>query len=77
MATTYSLRMRFRDSNDRIISFTVTPAKTPVKVDDVIDHMNLIISTNSFYTYTGGNIVSKVDAVLIATEEDEIEIDVG
>ncbi len=74
MAATCSLRMRFLDSNERIVSFTVTPAKTPVVVSDVTDLMDLIITTNAFYTYTDGDIVSKVDAVLITTEKDELDI---
>ena len=64
------LRLRFRDSNGRIISFTVNPPKEPVSVSDATALMNMIISTNTFYTYTGGAIVEKVD-VQLHTEEIE------
>ncbi len=64
MDTTKRLRLRFRDSNDRIISFSITPARVPVNVSDVLALMELIIGTDSFYTYTGGSIVEKLDANL-------------
>ncbi len=64
MVTTKRLRMRFLDSNDRIVSFSITPARVPVNVNDVLAVMELIISTDSFYTYTGGSIVEMIDANL-------------
>ncbi len=64
MDTTKRLRLRFRDSNDRIVSFTITPARVPVNVNDVQEVMDLIIGTDTFYTYTGGSIVKKLDANL-------------
>ncbi len=75
MSVTYSLRLRFRDTNDALVSFTITPALVPVDTDDITELMNLILSTNAFYTYTEGDIHKKVDALLIATEEEEVEID--
>ena len=60
-----TLRMRFRDSNGRIVSFSVSPPLQPVDVQDVDDLMDLIISSNTFFTYTEGNVVEKVDALLI------------
>ena len=60
-----TLRMRFRDSNGRIMSFSVSPPLQPVDVQDVDDLMDLIISSNTFFTYTEGNVVEKVDALLI------------
>ncbi|RQD73134.1 MAG: DUF2922 domain-containing protein [Candidatus Syntrophonatronum acetioxidans] len=74
MAGIKRLRMRFRDSNDRVVSFTVNPALTPVNESDVLALMDLIINSNSFYTFTGGDIISKVDAILYTIEEEEIEI---
>ena len=62
--TTKRLRMRFRDSNERIVSFTVNPPKLPVNTADVEDFMNEVIATNAFYTWTGGDIVEKLDAAL-------------
>ena len=65
MTERVSLRMRFRDSNDRIVSFTVSPPVQPVDVADVGELMDLIISSNAFYTYSDGDVVEKVDALLI------------
>ncbi len=67
---TRRLRLRFRDSNGRIISFTVNPPKEPVSVSDAKALMDLIIISNTFYTYTGGAIVEKLD-VQLHTEEIE------
>ena len=75
MSVTYSLRLRFRDTNDAQVSFTITPAQVPVDTNEVTELMNLILSTNAFYTYTEGDIYKKVDALLIATEEEVVEID--
>ena len=74
MAEIRRLRMRFRDSNDRLVSFTVNPALTPVEEIDVLALMDLIISSSAFYTFTGGDIISRVDATLYTIEEEEIEI---
>ncbi len=65
MSERVSLRMRFRDSNGRIVSFTVSPPLQPVDVKDVGDLMDLIISSNAFFTYTEGDVIEKVDALLI------------
>ncbi len=75
MSVTHSLRLRFRDTNDALVSFTITPAQVPVDTDDITELMNLILSTNAFYTYTEGDIHIKVDALLVATEEEEVEIE--
>ena len=75
VSVTYSLRLRFRDTNDALVSFTITPAQVPADTDDITELMNLILSTNAFYTYTEGDIHKKVDALLVATEEEEVEID--
>ena len=75
VSVTYSLRLRFRDTNDALVSFTITPAQVPVDTNEVTELMNLILSTNAFYTYTEGNIYKKVDALLVATEEEEVEIE--
>ncbi len=74
MAAVKRLRLRFKDSNDVIVSFTINPAHTPVDENDVLDQMNRIINTNAFYTWTGGNIVAIEDATLISTEETELDI---
>ena len=74
VSVTYSLRLRFRDTNDVLVSFTITPAQVPVDTNEVTELMNLILSTNAFYTYTEGDIHKKVDALLVATEEEEVEI---
>jgi len=54
MAATKRLTMRFRDSNDRIVSFTVNPPVDPVDLTEVDALMDLIINTDTFYSYTGG-----------------------
>ena len=74
MAVTKRLRLRFRDSNNRIVSFTINPPAEPVNMAHVEELMNLIISTDLFYTYTGGQIAEKLDAAL-HTEEIEPVID--
>lgn len=71
-STTVRLRMRFRDSNDRIVSFSVNPPRLPVNTADVSDFMDQVIATNAFYTWTGGNIVEKVDAVVHTAVTDTI-----
>ena len=65
MSERVTLRMRFRDSNGRIVSFSVSPPLQPVNAQDVEDLMALIISSNAFFTYTEGNVVEKVDALMI------------
>ncbi len=70
MSITKSLRMRFKDSNNRLVTFTVNPPVMPVNLADVEALMDLIIETNTFYTYTGGSIVTKLD-VKLHTEEVE------
>jgi len=74
MAAVKRLRLRFKDSNDVIVSFTINPAHTPVDENNVLDQMNRIINTNAFYTWTDGNIVAIEDASLISTEETELDI---
>ena len=59
MTVTKRLRLRFRDSNDRIVSFTINPPAEPVNLADVEELMDLIISTDLFYTYTGGRLLKK------------------
>ncbi len=66
MSERVTLRMRFRDSNNRIVSFSVSPPVQPVDVQNVEDLMDLIISSNAFYTYTEGDVIEKVDALLIS-----------
>ncbi len=66
MSQRVTLRMRFRDSNNRIVSFSVSPPVQPVALKDVEDLMDLIISSNAFYTYTEGDVIEKVDALLIS-----------
>lgn len=70
MAYTKRLRMRFRDSNERLVTITVNPPVEPVSLADVNTLMDLIIASDIFYTYTGGRIVEKVD-VRLHTEEVE------
>ena len=65
MSEQVTLRMRFRDSNGRIVSFSVSPPLQPVNVQNVEDLMDLIISSNAFFTYTEGDVIEKVDALLI------------
>ncbi len=66
MSERVTLRMRFRDNNNRIVSFSVSPPLQPVDVQDVEDLMDLIINSNAFYTYTEGDVIEKVDALLIS-----------
>ena len=74
MSGRVSLRMRFRDSNDRIVSFTISPPLQPVDGSDVEELMDMIISSNVFYTYSEGDVIEKVDALLISvTDETVIE----
>lgn len=68
MTVTKRLRLRFRDSNERIVSFTINPPAEPVNLVHVEELMDLIISTDLFYTYTGGQIVEKLDAALHTAE---------
>jgi hypothetical protein len=70
MAVRKRLVMRFIDSNERIVSFTINPPAEPVNLADVDELMDLIIASNTFYTYTGGAIVEKVD-VRMYTEQIE------
>ena len=70
MAVRKRLVMRFLDSNERIVSFTINPPAEPVNLADVEELMDLIIASNTFYTYTGGAIVEKVD-VRLHTEQIE------
>ena len=64
MAETKRLTMRFRDSNGQIVSISVNPPSEPVNMADVDALMDLIIAQNTFYTYTGGSIIEKVDVRL-------------
>lgn len=66
------LRMRFRDSNGAIVSFTVNPPAQPVAMQEVEDLMDYIITSNTFYTFTGGQITEKLDVLLVTTETDTI-----
>ncbi len=72
MTVTKRLRLRFRDSNERIISFTINPPAEPVNLADVEELMDLIISTDLFYTYTGGQVVEKLDAALHTAEVESV-----
>ena len=72
MAATKRLTMRFRDSNDRIVSFTVNPPVDPVDLTEVDALMDLIINTDTFYSYTGGAIVAKIDVQLHTEEIDAL-----
>ncbi len=74
MSLTKRLRMRFRDSNGALISFTVSPPATPVSEADVVEQMDLILSSNAFYTWTGNDIAEAVDAVLYTVETEEIVV---
>ena len=71
MDVTKRLRLRFRDSNDCIISLTINPPAEPVNMTDVNELMDYIISSNTFYTYSGGHLVEKLD-VSMHTEEVEV-----
>ena len=64
--------MRFRDSNDRIVSFTISPPLQPVDGSDVEELMDMIISSNVFYTYTEGDVIEKVDALLISVADETV-----
>ncbi len=72
MTVTKRLRLRFRDSNERIVSFTINPPAEPVNLILVEELMDLIISTNLFYTYTGGQVVEKLDAALHTAEVESV-----
>ncbi len=72
MTVTKRLRLRFRDSNERIVSFTINPPAEPVNLILVEELMDLIISTNLFYTYTGGQVVEKLDAALHTAEVEPV-----
>ena len=64
MTTTTQLKLRFRDSNGRLVGFTINLPVLPVNMADVDALMDLIIATDTFYTYTDGSIVSKYDVRL-------------
>jgi len=66
------LRMRFRDSNDAIVSFTVNPPAQPVDLQEVEELMDYIVSSNTFYTFTGGHVAEKLDVLLVTTETDTV-----
>jgi hypothetical protein len=66
------LRLRFRDSNDAIVSFTVNPPSQPVDMQEVEELMDYIISSNTFYTFTGGSVAEKLDVLLVTTETDTV-----
>jgi hypothetical protein len=70
MAVRKQLVLRFRDSNERLVSFTINPPAEPVDLSAVEELMDLIIASDTFYTYTGGSIVAKVD-VRLHTEQIE------
>ena len=72
MTTTTQLKLRFRDSNGRLVGFTINPPVVPVNMDDVDALMDLIIATDTFYTYTGGSIVSKHDVRLYVEETEPL-----
>ena len=72
MSGRVSLRMRFRDSNDRIVSFTISPPLQPVDGSDVEELMDMIISSNVFYTYSEGDVIEKVDALLISVTDETV-----
>lgn len=70
--TIRQLRMRFRDSNEAIVSFTVNPPELPVDMGDVAELMDYIISSDMFFTYTGGRVAEKLDVQLITTETETV-----
>jgi hypothetical protein len=72
MTTTTQLKMRFRDSNGRVVGFTINPPALPVDMDDVDALMDLIIATDTFYTYTGGSIIEKLDVRLFVEEVESL-----
>ncbi len=74
VSTTKRLVMRFLDSNNKHVTFSVNPPKEPVNLAEVEELMDLIISTNTFYTFTGGALVQKVDVRLFTEEVEEIEV---
>ncbi len=67
-----SLRMRFRDSNNRIVSFTISPPQQPVDLVDLEAIMQLIVDSNAFFTYTEGDVVEKLDAQLISVTDETV-----
>ncbi len=74
MTTTVKrLQLRFRDSNGRIIGISFNPPKEPVNLSDVDEVMDLVLSSNMFYTFTGGDIVEKHDVRLYTAEYETLE----
>ncbi len=74
MTTTVKrLQMRFRDNNGRIVGLSVNPPKEPVNMADVQEVMDLVLGTNMFYTFTGGDIVEKLDVRLYTAEYETLE----
>ena len=69
------LQMRFKDSNNATVSFTVNPAQKPVDENHVLEQMQRIINTGAFYTWTGGDIVEIVGATLISTETTDLGVE--
>lgn len=73
MSLTKRLVMRFLDSNGRRVTFSVNPPKEPVNLARVEELMDLIIATDTFYTFTGGSLVAKVDVRLFTEVVEELE----
>lgn len=67
------LQLRFRNEDDRIVTFTLDAPKEPVDVTEVNDAMDDILEENVF-TSTGGDLVTKHSAQIVERTVDEIEI---
>ncbi len=53
--------------------FLCCSPKEPVNLSDVQEVMDLVLGSNMFYTFTGGDIVEKYDLRLYTAEYDTLE----
>lgn len=64
MATTKTLRMSFKNEEGRTVSISLDNPREDLTAAEVVTVMDLLISKNIF-TSSGGDLVSKQDALLI------------
>ncbi len=69
---TKTLRMLFKNFEDKTSVVSIPEPTDPVVAQDVEDCMDLLIDTDFFET-TGGSLVSKIRAEVVERTVDEIE----
>jgi|GEM_PF-2170479 len=67
MATTTVLRLQFMTDADKKVNISIANPKQPVDNAAVDNALDLIVQKNVF-TFTQGNIASKIGAELISTD---------